>query len=72
MVERENKREIVQALLPVLQKTRHFSDLVNLQYETHEDCAERVVATYVNGHKNRVNVTADSGYALILDILRGI
>lgn len=68
----ENKREIVQALLPVLQMTRQYMDLEALYYVTSEDCDEKVIALYANGCRRSVNVTADSGYALILDVMRGI
>ena len=68
----ENKREIIQTLLPALQKTRRFCDLDNLYYITTEDCDEKVVALYANGCTRKVNVTGDSGWALIRDIVNGI
>ena len=65
----EDKKEITEALLPVLQLTRGFSDLVSLEYDCNE-YEEWVTAIFANGHTKIVNVTMDSGTTLISDIIR--
>lgn len=66
----ENKKEIIAALLPVLQNTRGFSDLKDIQYgEKDRLYDEYVDLIFESGAKKRINVTADSGIAMIMDIL---
>ena len=70
----ENKRKITKALLPVLQMTRAFKDLEDLEYlsETVNNAYELewVTATFANGHIKTIDVTSDSGIALIQDVIR--
>lgn len=68
----ENKQLICAALLKALQLTREGSDLQSLDYfQINDD--EMVRITYVNQYARKVvNVTADSGVALIRDILKHI
>lgn len=70
----ENKKEITKALLPVLQMTRNLWDLTDLEYREDEEVSgiEVVIATFRNGHRKVVDVTLDSGTALIRDIITGI
>ena len=70
----ENKKEITKALLPVLQMTRNLWDLIDLEYREDEEVSgiEVVIATFRNGHRKVVDVTMDSGTALIKDIINGI
>lgn len=69
----ENKQEICNLLLKTLQATRHFSDLVKLSYSKNEiGGREYVVAFFANGAKKATYVTADSGAAMIRDILKRI
>ena len=65
----ENKDKICKLLLPVLQETRNLHDLTNLEYKPVE---QEVVATFESGYKKTANVAADSGTAMIQDILRQI
>lgn len=68
----ENKAEIVKAFLPVLQMTEHFNDLVDLEYQLETDGRfkrETVIATFSNGSIKKANVTYDSGYAILKDIV---
>lgn len=62
----EDKKKICEMLLPVLQETRGFKDLISLKYEQ-EGSNEIVVATYYNGYQKVANVTADSEAALRTD-----
>lgn len=64
---REDKQEICDALLLVLQKTRHLYDLAKLKY-IKMDGDEIVVAEFENGHKKKICVNLDSGIAMIADI----
>ena len=64
----EDKQKICNELLSTLQQTRGFYDLVSLKYEN-EDVHELVVATFDNGYQKTANVTADSGTAMIIDII---
>lgn len=68
----ENKQEICDLLLKALQATRNLSDLDDLMYlRPHEDF-EIVIATFSNGHQKKINVSLDSGTAMIRDIMRHI
>ena len=64
----ENKSEIIRALLPVLQLTRNLEDLTDLDVSG----IEVVIATFRNGHRKVVDVTMDSGTAMIKDVSKGI
>lgn len=64
----EDKQKICNELLHTLQLTRGFCDLVSLKYER-ESTHELVVATFNNGYQKAANVTADSGTAMIIDII---
>ncbi len=64
----EDKTRIVAELLPVLQLTRMFSDLKALEYGA-SNAGEYVTATFDNGFQKRVNVSGDSGVAVIRDII---
>ena len=66
--EMEDKQKICNELLHTLQLTRDFCDLVSLKYER-EGAYEFVVATFDNGYQKTANVTADSGTAMIVDII---
>jgi len=80
----ENKQLICDKMLALFQATRHFYDLVSLTYvynwdeerqcHINEDfpATEYVIATFNNGYQKYVNVSIDSGYAMIKDVLKGI
>ena len=72
----EDKQAICNALLAALQLTRGCIDLVELKYEKiapqdvdkgHPDL-ETVYARFENGAVKAINVTWDSGMAMIRDI----
>lgn len=65
----ENKQEILDTLLPALQKTRNQHDLASLQL-VQERGEEFVIIRYAGGYTDRANVTLDSGLAMIRDVLR--
>ena len=61
----ENKRKICDLLLPALQQTRSLCDLVDLEYIQEQGI---VLATFPS-RSIRINVMADSGIAMIKDVV---
>jgi len=68
----EDKDRICQLLCATLKATRHCSDLRELRYEVDDDDEEYVAAIWESNRKTRVCVSADSGIAMIRDILRAL
>lgn len=72
----EDKAKIIEMLLPVLQQTRAGGDLTDLTYsKEEEEEVETVKARYEHGgmvSSVYVDVTGDSGIAMIKDVLRRI
>lgn len=72
----EDKARIIEMLLPVLQQTRAGADLTDMTYlKKEEEGAETVKARYEHGgmvSSVYVDVTGDSGIAMIKDVLRRI
>ena len=67
----EDKANICRLLLGVLQQTRQCRDLVELEY-INNDGDEYVNAVFACGSSVPINVTADSGIAMILDITKSM
>lgn len=65
----EDKQIICDLLLPALQATRSLFDLKKLQYDPDK---EIVTAYFDNDWTKVVNVSADSGIAMIKDIIKHI
>ena len=61
----ENKQKICDLLLPALQQTRSLYDLVDLEYIQEQGT---VLATFPS-RSIRINVMADSGIAMIKDVV---
>lgn len=61
----ENKQKICDLLLPALQETRSMYDLVDLEYIQEQGI---VLATFPS-RSIRINVMADSGIAMIKDVV---
>ena len=68
---KEDKQKILDLLLPTLQETRALDDLMSLVYVKTEQDEERVIAIFPAGDKI-VNITMDSGVAMIQDVIKGI
>ena len=68
---KEDKQKILDLLLPALQETRALDDLMSLVYVKTEQNEERVIAIFPAGDKI-VNITMDSGVAMIQDVIKGI
>lgn len=67
----ENKIEIVQELHRLLMHTRAGADIIDMYY-VEKDFSETVIIKYMSGAKKYINVTADSGIALISDVIKNI
>lgn len=65
----EDMQAICDALCRTLQKTSFFYDLIELKYITENDYRQRVMAIFPGGYVY-VNVTGDSGWAMVYDIVR--
>ena len=70
---KENTFILCQRLLKLVQATRAGADVIDIEYfgNDHTDDAH-VDITWVSGHTKRVDVTADSGIAMIKDVLEQI
>ena len=70
---KENTFILCQRLLKLVQATRAGADVVDIEYfgNDHTDDAH-VDITWANGSVKRVDVTCDSGIAMIKDVLRCI
>ena len=68
----ENKQLILDALCSALQLTRDQADLEFLEYKEIGPDEQRVIATYDRGGSREINVSLDSGIAMIRDVLRAI
>ena len=67
----EDKQDILNKLLEALVLTRAGWSLTDLEYKR-ESGLETVTAVFANGTKKRINVSCDSGIALIRDVCRQI
>lgn len=65
----ENKQEILDLLLPALQKTRNLYDLAALEYDP---VKELVYAKFASGFQKIANVAMDSGTSMIRDVIKQI
>lgn len=65
----EQKQEILDKLLPALQATRALDNLKSLTYSREK---ETVTAVFESGGTRTINVAADSGIAMIQDVLNWI
>lgn len=64
----EDKQLILSSLCDTLQKTRKFDNLIKIDYIKRENI-EYAILYFPNGKKH-INITGDSGYAMIQDILK--
>lgn len=68
---KEDKRKICELLLQTLQSTREYRDLVDLEYHDNSLTPDAYVfARFACGSTMRVDVSLDSGSAMIRDILK--
>lgn len=69
---KENKDLICKMLCEVLRKTSNQQDLKALKYEILDNNEEIVTAEWESGGKRQINVSMDSGTAMIRDIMKNI
>ena len=68
---RENKEQIVASIFDAFKTMRFGQDIESMSYEFDNDtCKEYVIVKYTYGDTERVNVTMDSGIAMLYDILK--
>ena len=65
----ENKQEILNLLVAVFKSTYGGDDVKELQYD---NAREEVTIVFQDGFKKLVNVSCDSGLAMILDVTRKV
>ena len=70
-MEHENKQKICNQLLLLLRETRAGLGLLNIIYTTDAD-DEWVTVIWGDKYQQKICVTADSGIALISDVLKRI
>jgi len=68
----ENKQMICDKLLETLQLTRQYEDLQSLIYLRGGQDRETVTALFAQGSTQEINVSMDSGAAMIRDILKAL
>lgn len=68
----ENKEVITQALFQALKTTVEGVNMAEMKYQQLGNGDELVTIIYDNGYRKTVNVSCDSGVALMKDVLREI
>lgn len=68
----EDKELILSWLFQTIRCTREGMNLVNIAYKQLEGDREQAILVYENGYRKAVNITADSGVAMIKDIMRAL
>jgi hypothetical protein len=68
----EDKELILSWLLQTLRCTKEGIALVNIAYKQLEGDREEAILVYENGYRKSVNITGDTGYQIIRDILKSI
>lgn len=68
----ENKQLILDSLCSALQLTRDQANLEALEYKDLGSDTQHVIATYDGGGSREINVSLDSGIAMIRDVLRAL
>ena len=68
----ENKQKILDAFCEALQMTRHGAYIGSLRYMKCKDGEEYVEIVYATGNQTFVNVSLDSGIAMMKDIIRAV
>lgn len=69
----ENKQAICNEPCKVLQMTTYGEDIVALHYCSQGiEYPESVIVQYKSGYSKEINVSMNSGYAVIKDIMRNV
>lgn len=67
----EDKVKILASLLTTLRLTNNLADLEDLEL-CRRFGDEFVIATFISGYQKEINVTFDSGTAMIKDIMKAL
>lgn len=65
----ENHQAICTGLCETLRRTRQYNDLLDLVYVQEPKGRSYVLAVFAGGRK-RINTSCDSGWSMIIDIIR--
>lgn len=68
----EDKARILDALRYLLNLTMFGQDIHFIDYIKEEDGMELAEVTWADGYTQRINISMDSGIAIIRDVLRGL
>ena len=68
----ENYQEICSDLCKILRKTRYLSDLAEIRHEYEKNGDRTAVCVFEGGYEKRINVSSDSGFAMMKDILNNL
>ena len=68
----ENYQELCEGLCGLLKKTRYLPDLAEIRHEYEINGDRTAVCVFESGYKKRINVSSDSGFAMIKDILNNL
>lgn len=66
----ENKKEIIEKLTKAVKRTREGQCIQNIVYKKGYGDDEIVYINYLGGNVKKVNVTMDSGIAMIRDVAK--
>ena len=68
----EDKKVVIQMLLQALRCTVAGVDLADIEYKVLTDGTEIATLIYDTGYRKNINISFDSGIALMRDILREV
>jgi len=68
----DNKKLIVEKLMKLIKQTREGKAIENIAYKKGDGDDEFVYIYFLNGYTKKIDVTADSGIAMMRDILERI
>lgn len=68
----EDKQAICDYLCKALRATSYGRGIVVRTYAALSETEERVIVTYKSGYSKEINVSCDSGYAMIRDIMKNV
>jgi hypothetical protein len=68
----ENYEMLCREFCALLRKTRFLADLRELVHIVEPNGTRKVLAVFNGGYRKKINVTSDSGIAMLADILKGL
>lgn len=67
---KEDKNRIALAMEELLQTTHFGRDIECITYSQTDDGDENLIVIWENGYTEMINITADSGMAMIIDLAK--